>query len=831
MGGMFRSEEMSLCQVFLAAEAAYNNMADLGELGCVQFRDLNQDVTAFQRRFVGEVRRCDEMERKIRFINKELEKDGFKLKEVFDAIPSAPNTREVLELESQLEKAECEIREMAANDVSLKLNLLELTELCKVLEKTQTFFIEQTIVNMEAHANSNTFTGEMRGHLGFVAGVLSRQRVYAFERMLWRISRGNMLVKHADIEEPIQDPRTGNMIFKTAFVVFYQGEQLNVRIKKVCTGFHASLYCPNVHDEREDMLKGVRKRLTDLQLVIKRTEDQRNCILAGIANQLPIWSVRITKMKAIYHTLNYFNIDVTSKSLIGECWVPNADLDVVQQTIANGSLNTGSTVSFLTVLESKKTPPTYFRTNKFTRAFQILIDAYGMASYREVNPGLYSCITFPFLFAVMFGDMGHGFIIFLIGLWMIIYEKRLMRVKAGEIWRIMFGGRYIIILLGLFSMYTGFAYNDIFSKSLNVFGSKWRVRYNTSTVLTNQNLQLDPTVSTIGTYPLGVDPIWQIASNKIIFLNSFKMKLSIILGVLHMVFGVCLNVENMVYFKKYSYILLEFLPQVLFLMLLFGYMGFMMIYKWAQYSPTTNYEPYQPTCAPSVLIYFINMILFKDTPAAAGCEMYMFKSQGMIEKVLWIVALVCIPWLLIGKPLYIQIMRSRERKESNKSVEFVDTIEIQNGDIVIEANLTDPLPHAHHEDVDDEEEEPMSEIWIHQAIHTIEYILSTISHTASYLRLWALSLAHAELSYVLWLMVLQKALHFNGYLGAIGVYIIFWPWALLTIAVMIFMEGLSAFLHTLRLHWVEFMSKFYTGTGYPFEPLSFKSILEAEVED
>merc|ERR1719228_2852879 len=74
------------------------------------------------------------------------------------------------------------------------------------------------------------------------------------------------------------------------------------------------------------------------------------------------------------------------------------------------------------------------------------------------------------------------------------------------------------------------------------------------------------------------------------------------------------------------------------------------------------------------------------------------------------------------------------------------------------------------------------EVMILQAIHTIEYCLGSVSHTASYLRLWALSLAHAQLSEVLWNMVMAIGLSQRGWIGGPMLAVIFCFWAVVTIA-------------------------------------------------
>jgi V-type H+-transporting ATPase subunit a len=467
-------------------------------------------------------------------------------------------------------------------------------------------------------------------------------------------------------------------MYKTAFVAFFQGEQLKTRIKKVCTGFHVSIYpCPSALNERADMVQGVRTRLEDLNMVLNQTTDHRQRVLSSVAKELPRWKIMVKKMKAIYHTLNLFNMDVSKKCLIGECWVPVHDLPNVQKALSDGSTEVGSTIpSFLNVIETGDTPPTFNRTNKFTRGFQNLIDAYGIASYREANPALYTIITFPFLFGIMFGDLGHGVIMMLFGLWMVTGERKLGAKKStNEIWNIFFGGRYIILLMGLFSMYTGFVYNDIFSKSMNLFGSTWKVNYNTSTIMDKYNdlLTLNPSTNDLidDIYPVGLDPVWALATNKIIFLNSYKMKLSIIFGVIHMIFGVCMSTVNSNHFKNRINIVLEFLPQIIFLILLFAYMVFMMFFKWVTYGPKMADIKQTPGCAPSVLIMFINMMLNKEPEAnpKSSCDPFMFEGQATLQKTFVLISLVCIPWMLLAKPLHVMFSRKNKAK-LNVSVNY-----------------------------------------------------------------------------------------------------------------------------------------------------------------
>ncbi len=86
------------------------------------------------------------------------------------------------------------------------------------------------------------------------------------------------------------------------------------------------------------MAIGVMTRIEDLKTVLSQTQDHRHRVLVAAAKNVKIWFTKVRKLKAIYHTLNLFNLDVTQKCLIAECWCPVADLDKIHMSLRRGTV-------------------------------------------------------------------------------------------------------------------------------------------------------------------------------------------------------------------------------------------------------------------------------------------------------------------------------------------------------------------------------------------------------------------------------------------------------------------------------------------------------------
>uniref|UniRef100_A0A667WG01 V-type proton ATPase subunit a n=1 Tax=Myripristis murdjan TaxID=586833 RepID=A0A667WG01_9TELE len=812
MGSMFRSEEVCLVQLFLQSGSAYNCVSELGELGLVEFRDLNPNVNAFQRKFVGEVRRCEELEKTFTFLEQEINRS---LSPPLHGplpppcpTPSAPQPRELITIEEESERLARELREVICDD---KPKIL--FSFISVLSKGES---QGLFDNLYLQFNLVYFLCNSPYFLSysFVAGVVHPWKVPSFERLLWRACRGYIIVDFREMEERLEHPDTGEMVQWTVFLISYWGDQIGQKVKKICDCFRTQTFAyPESTTEREEILQGLQGRIEDIKSVLSQTEAFLQQLLMRAVAVLPQWKVRVRKCKAVQMVLNLCSPSVTDKCLIAEAWCPVAKLPELQSALREGGSGSGVD-SFYNRLPSSTPPPTLFPINSFTAGFQNIVDAYGVASYREVNPAVYTIITFPFLFAVMFGDVGHGLLMTLAALWMVLEEKDpKLKNNSNEIWRMMFGGRYLILLMGLFSVYTGAIYNECFSRGLSPFSSGWHVnpmfkinRWNSSVLEQSQYLAMDPVVPGVftGPYPFGIDPIWGMANNKLTFLNSYKMKMSVIIGVIHMTFGVCLSFFNYKHFGQMSSVFLVLIPELFFMLCLFGYLVFMVFFKWIAYTPD------QSKIAPSILIHFIDMFLFTENSDNPN----LYTGQMVVQKILVVLALCSVPVLLFGKPTY-EYMTHKKRRHRRPLVADNGSINAHQGEV--EGGTSE----------EEEEEFDAADAFMHQGIHTIEYCLGCISNTASYLRLWALSLAHAQLSEVLWVMVMRIALKWQGYVGSAVLFVVFCFFALLTVSILLVMEGLSAFLHALRLHWVEFQNKFYSGAGYKLSPFSFSSLINA----
>ncbi|KAG4129777.1 hypothetical protein ERO13_D09G102000v2 [Gossypium hirsutum] len=802
---LMRSEKMSLVQLIIPVESAHRAVSYLGELGLLQFRDLNAEKSPFQRTFVNQVKRCGEMSRKLRFFKDQIIKAGL----LSSIHPVVEPDVELEELEMQLAEHEHELIEMNSNSEKLRQTYNELLEFKMVLIKAGSFLVSNNnqAVAEEWELSENVYSSDRyveasslleqqmrtadQSGLRFISGIIFQSKALRFERMLFRATRGNMLFNQAPAGEEIMDPLSAEMVKKTVFVVFFSGEQARTKILKICEAFGANCYpVPDDFSKQRQITREILSRLSELETTLDAGIRHQNKALTSIGYHLTQWMSMVRREKAVYDTLNMLNFDVTKKCLVGEGWCPVFAKAKVQEALQRATFDSNSQVgSIFHVMDAVESPPTYFRTNHFTNAYQEIVDAYGIARYQEANPAVYTVVTFPFLFAVMFGDWGHGICLLLGALVLIARESRLSTQKLGSFMEMLFGGRYVLLLMSLFSIYCGLIYNEFFSVPFHIFGgSAYKCRDATCSDAHSAGL-----IKFRDPYPFGVDPSWRGSRSELPFLNSLKMKMSILLGVAQMNLGIILSYFNARFFRSSLDIRYQFVPQMIFLNSLFGYLSLLIIIKWCIGSQADLYH---------VMIY-----MFLSPTDDLG-ENELFWGQRPLQIVLLLLALVAVPWMLFPKPFILKKLHSERFQGRNYgmlvSSEFDPDVEPDSA-------------REHHEEFN------FSEVFVHQMIHSIEFVLGAISNTASYLRLWALSLAHSELSTVFYEKVLLLAWGYDNVVIRLTGLAVF---AFATAFILLMMETLSAFLHALRLHWVEFQNKFYHGDGYKFKPFSFALITE-----
>ncbi len=146
------------------------------------------------------------------------------------------------------------------------------------------------------------------------------------------------------------------------------------------------------------------------------------------------------------------------KVVILTCWVPEKYLD---KTV-NELKSVANVVTYVEEPREDEKVPTFIKNPRIVDKFEVLTKMYGIPNAKEFDPTFTLFLTFPIMYALMYGDLGHGLLLTIVG-YIIAFKIRFIEIirRLG----------FIIFLSGLFSIITGgFIYGKFLGFSLHEYG-------------------------------------------------------------------------------------------------------------------------------------------------------------------------------------------------------------------------------------------------------------------------------------------------------------------------------------------------------------------------
>jgi V-type H+-transporting ATPase subunit a len=305
--------------------------------------------------------------------------------------------------------------------------------------------------------------------VGTLVGTIRRHEKDQFKRLIFRATRGNALAHFRDFDAPMFD-YYGNQIFKTVYVVMFpDGAAIKNKLSKICDSFMGEKYdIPS--SDIDDKINEVNQKIKETKNIVNITKKELHKYLVSInslegsdVSALQVTKWYVIKERSLFSAMNKLRIG--DRLLVGLFWLPNSKIDEMNVKISD--IREDRNISGPQIWKRENhtiKPPTFFRLNEFTSSFQDITNTYGVPDYKEVNPSIFAIVTFPFLFGVMFGDIGHGTLLFLFGAFLCLMNEKLKGTSLAA----MATARYLIVLMGVFAIFNGICYNDFMSLPLDI---------------------------------------------------------------------------------------------------------------------------------------------------------------------------------------------------------------------------------------------------------------------------------------------------------------------------------------------------------------------------